>query len=154
MPHESGDSCAESVRFRMQRMHIDHSPPTRQSSATVPAAAAVLLLVRGRESPFTTYKAAAATPLRRGQPLAFLRVAARAPIARVQIVYTNPGKTTLIAELRVNGRIATRIAFPPTGNAPATVTVQSQLDRPGAKNELVFSALCDPGPEIQSISVQ
>ena len=123
-------------------------------SATVPAADAILLLVQGREAPFTMYKTATAAPLRRGQPLAFQRVAARALIARVQIAYTNPGKTTLSAELRVNGRIATRIAFPPTGNAPGAVTVQSQLDRPGAKNELVFSAVCDPGPEIQSISVQ
>lgn len=123
-------------------------------SATVPAADAVLLLVQGREAPFTSYKAATAMPLRHGQPLAFERVTSRAPMARVRIVYTNPGETELSADLRVNGRIATRIAFPPTGGAPGAVTVLSLLDRAGAKNVLEFSAVCDPGPEIRLIAVQ
>ena len=77
-------------------------------------------------------------------------------MARVRIAYVNPDKTPRFAELRVNGRTATKIAFPPTGSEEAlgAVWIESQLDRSGANNVLSFSTNCDPGPEIVSISVE
>jgi hypothetical protein len=91
----------------------------------------------------------------REHPLDFINVASRTPLARIQIRYTNPDKKARIAELRVNGQVATRIAFPPTGsgNSIGTVWLQSLLDRPGAHNVLSFSPAYDRGPGIESISV-
>lgn len=123
-------------------------------SATVPGSDAVVLLIHGREGKATVYKAAAGVALTKGHSINFAHVTTRLPMACVQITYTNPDKTTRLAELRVNGRIATRIAFPSTGTSAGTVTIQSLLDRSGARNELVFSTPGDPGPAIQSISVQ
>ena len=119
-------------------------------SATVEPGDAALLLIHGAEAKFTTYKPAPSP----NQLATFTQVAAAHSMARVQVVYANPAKTTRLAELRVNGRIATRIAFPPTGPTPAFVTIQSQLDRPGATNVLEFSPAAGPPPQIQSISVQ
>jgi hypothetical protein len=77
-------------------------------------------------------------------------------MARIRIVYTNSGTTSRYAELRVNGRMATRIAFPPTegGNALGAVWIEALLDRTGSANELNFSPVSDPGLRIVSIGVQ
>ena len=132
-------------------------------SATVPAGDAAMLLVHGSEGRLITYKAAGAgkqlagsVTVQRAQPLSFTHVAATARVARIQIAYTNPDKAPRFAELRVNGQLATRIAFPPTGivNATGTIWIQSLLDRTGAENVLTFSTPCDPGPGIESISVE
>jgi hypothetical protein len=134
-------------------------------SNTVPAGDAVLLLVRGREGKLTTYTAPLAArqspdvhsaTVSKDRPLTFTHVASRARLARIQIAYTNPGNATRIAELRVNGQIATRIAFPPTGSnaTEGVIWIQSLLDRTGPNNVLSFSAPCDPGPAIESISLE
>jgi hypothetical protein len=134
-------------------------------SATVPAGDLALLLVLGSEGPITAYfpeetkQAAAGAPSLtpgKNREITFAQVTSRFPIARIRITYSNPDKTPRFAELRVNGRIATRIAFPPTGsdNAIGTLSIESRLDIGGAKNVLTFSAPSDPGPAIQSISVQ
>ena len=129
-------------------------------SATVSTLDAALVIVRGHEGNLTTYTAGAGTAggmlVQRSQPVNFTHVAARVPTARIQIAYTNPNKSTRFAELRVNGRTATRIAFPSTGsdNAPRAVWIESQLDRNGANNVLSFSTSCDPGPQIVSIAVE
>jgi hypothetical protein len=92
-------------------------------------------------------------------PVVFTGVASRFPIARVRINYANPDKSPRFAELRVNGQIATRIAFPPVAaGAAGAVSIESrlesQLDAGGAKNILTFSFPNDPAPVIQSISLQ
>jgi hypothetical protein len=89
-------------------------------------------------------------------PLTFTHVSSRARIARIEIAYTNSGDATVFAELRVNGQTATRIAFPPTGsdNSAGVIWIQSLLDRSGPDNVLSFSAPCDPGPNIESISLE
>ncbi len=139
---------------------FDHS-----YTSTVPPGDAVLLLVRGRERNRARY----ATPLTARQgpdmhgasvskdhPLTFTHVSSRARIARIEIAYTNSGDATVFAELRVNGQTATRIAFPPTGsdNSAGVIWIQSLLDRSGPDNVLSFSAPCDPGPNIESISLE
>jgi hypothetical protein len=88
--------------------------------------------------------------------LDFADVASRAAVARIQIVYRNPETVVRFAELRVNGRIATRIAFPPTrrDNALGMVTTESLLDRAGAKNVLSFSSSGETGLGIESISLE
>jgi hypothetical protein len=132
-------------------------------SAFVPGLDAVLLIVHGSEGNPTQYApsgaesgAASGQTAERNHPVNFSRVASRMPMARVRIVYLNPDKTPRFAELRVNGRTATRIEFPPTGSGQTegAVWVESQLDRPGANNVLNFSTSGEPGPTIVSISVE
>jgi hypothetical protein len=132
-------------------------------SATVPALDAALVIVRGSEGKLTTYtagggekQAADGVTVQRGQPVNFAHVASRTRIARIQIEYTNPDKATRFAELRVNGRIATRIAFPSTGSdhAVGAVWIESLLDRKDGNNVLSFSTQGDKGPVIEQISLQ
>ena len=155
-------------------------------STTVPAADAVLLLIRGKDAGFTTYKIErlqmtsiskhpqASSAAEKGEPVDgvqpedtggaavlrdmpvnfSVRSASLAHVSRIRIDYKNPDKFPRFAELRVNDRIATRIAFPSTGKSTGAVTIQSLLDRTDGKNELEFSTSGDPGPIIESISVQ
>ncbi len=124
-------------------------------SATVQPDDAVLIVVRGSEGKLTRYTAANGADTRKGE-FSFTRVASRVHMARVRITYTNPDKAPRYAELRVNGQIATRIAFPPTGsgNALGAIWIEALLDRAGANNVLTFSPICEPGPSIESIAVE
>jgi alpha-galactosidase len=112
-------------------------------------------VVRGSEGKLTTYTAANGADTRKGE-FSFTHVASRVHMARVRITYTNPDKAPRYAELRVNGQIATRIAFPPTGsgNALGAIWIEALLDRAGANNVLTFSPICEPGPSIESIAVE
>jgi hypothetical protein len=131
-------------------------------TTTVPAGDGVLLLVSGTESSMTRYEpsGSGATPSSRGvvlrrHPVQFVNVQARGPMTRIQIVYSNPDSAPRYAELRVNGQTATRIAFPSTGKSgPGYIWIQSALDPGPSENELEFSAECEAGPVIHSISVQ
>jgi hypothetical protein len=128
-------------------------------SATVPAEDMVLLVVNGNEGPLKKYEMARGAgdrgaTVRGNSPATFKNVGSRFTVAPVAISYINPDKSPRFAELRVNGRIATRIAFPSTGGSSGTVWIEALLDREGAKNELEFSVLSDPGPVIESISLQ
>jgi hypothetical protein len=136
---------------------------TGSYSASVPALDAVLLLVHGSERDLTQYAPDGKEPgvtigqtVERNHPVNFIHVASHFPMARVRIAYMNPDRTPRFAELRVNGRTATRIAFPPTGSEQdvGAVWIESQLDRPGANNVLSFSTSGDPGPAIVSISLE
>jgi hypothetical protein len=119
-------------------------------SASVPAGDAVMLLVSGSEGKLASYKASGVGR----QPISFTDVASQSHIAQIQIAYANPDKKARFAELRVNGQVATRIAFPSTGGAVGSIWIQSLLDRTGANNVLSFSISVSPGPEIESISLQ
>jgi hypothetical protein len=126
-------------------------------SATVPASDTIMLVVRGSEGKLTTYKAAGhGIALTKDRSLSFTNVATEAKVTQILIAYTNPDKTPRFAELRVNGQIATRIAFPSTGsgNTAGAIWIQSLLDRPGAKNVLSFSTTGDAGPSIESVSLK
>ena len=129
-------------------------------SATVPAGDAVMLVVHGSEGRMTRYRpdassrAAASRALEKNHELVFSRVSSRFPTAAIEIVYTNPGPSTRFAELRVNGQDSTRIAFPSTGGAAGAIWIEARLDRTGAQNELHFSAICEAGPAITSISLE
>jgi Alpha galactosidase A/Alpha galactosidase C-terminal beta sandwich domain len=132
-------------------------------SATIPARDGVLLLIAGAEGRMTRYD-----PSRREQPgggaqpgvalqdhaVRFDNVEGRGAMARVRIAYANPDSSPRYAELRVNGRVATRVAFPPTGNALGGIWIAAALDRNGPDNMLTFSTGCDPGPFIRSILIQ
>jgi hypothetical protein len=126
-------------------------------SATVPASDAMMLTILGGEGPTIAYfpEESKSEEVKKDRQLNFTHVASKFPIARVRIAYTNPDKISRFAELRANGRIATRIAFPPTGeNAIGTISIESALETNGPKNVLAFSTLGDPGLTIQSISLQ
>jgi len=125
-------------------------------SATVHPDDAVMVIVRGSEGKLTTYAAVTGADVLQGQEVSFTHVASRVPMARVRIAYSNPDKAPRYAELRVNGRIATRIAFPPTGSGSTlgAIWVEAPLDRNGANNVLNFLPLSNLGPRIESIALQ
>jgi hypothetical protein len=118
-------------------------------------------VIEGRDGPSAKYapenaaKSAADHPERCAACVKeFAGVAASRPWALVEIAYRNPERTMRFAELRVNAQGATRIAFPPTGAAAGTVTLQVRLDRPGTSNVLSFSSETDALPAIESIRVE
>jgi hypothetical protein len=125
-------------------------------SATMRSNDAVMLIIHGSEGKLTTYNLAGADGVRKDQEVSFDKVSSRVRVARVRISYTNTDKAPRIAELRINGRIATRIAFPPTGseNTPGVVWIEALLDREGATNVLNFSPISGPGLSIESIAVE
>jgi hypothetical protein len=125
----------------------------------VPPGDAVLLLVLGTEMPSTAYQpdppttsAKNAQLMCRDCDLAFSNVASRAAWARVSITYKNPDNSPRYAELRVNGQGPTRIAFPPTGPGPGSISIMALLDQSNA-NVLRFSASEDTPPLIDAITV-
>ena len=133
----------------------------RTYSAKVPAQDAVLLVIRGREEKPVTYRADA-TKQQPGNGFglaphatSFSSVSGRAHVERVAVTYSNDSQETVLVELRVNGQVATRVAFPPTGSGggAGAVTIQALIDRNGATNVLTFSTYGDRGPAIRSIEV-
>lgn len=124
-------------------------------SVTVPSNDATLLIVHGSEGKPRTYAPAGSDGVRKDPEIDFVHVASRTRVARVRILYTNADKAPRIAELRVNGQIPTRIAFPPTGSEKVTgaIWIEALFDREGAHNTLSFSPLPGPTLMIQSIAV-
>jgi hypothetical protein len=125
----------------------------RQSYETlIPAGDGVLLRILGKEIPFKTYSAES----QHGREVVFSGVASRFGVAVVRIAYINPDKAPRFAELRANGQAATRIAFPPTGDASAAgeVSIEARMDGQGETNRLTFILAQESLPKIQSISVQ
>ena len=133
--------------------HKDVGSFNSSYSATVASNDAVMLVVRGREGKLTEYRASAADASK-SHEIRFARVSSREPMARVRITYTNSGSAPVYAELRANGHIGTRIAFPPTGSGPGAVWIQAPLERAGEVNELNFAAIGERGPAIESIAIQ
>jgi len=125
---------------------------------TVPAQDGVLLIVKGTEGTFRHYEPSAKQT---HDELAihtaetrFTGVSAHeAEWAQVRITYTNSDSEPRLVELRVNGQVATRVAFPPTGKDKGTVWVQAHLDRPGTGNLLKFATGAAEGVQIDSIDV-
>jgi hypothetical protein len=122
---------------------------------------AALLLIKGKELPAATYQPEGKKGAHSCErcELTFTRVRSHSPRAQVTITYINSGRETRFAELRVNGQIATRIAFPPTGAQPGNVSVMSLLNQQGSNNVLRIaadhsSADINELPAIQSIVVQ
>lgn len=137
-------------------------------NANVPAYDGVLLLIAGTEGPATRYQSSTTGDKAAGSrtrsanvesvlkehPIRFANVHAPGPIARIKIAYNNPSPETRYAELRVNGQLRTRIAFPSTTKNGGYVWVQSTLESGDSGNDLTFLSDSAPGPVIQSISVQ
>ena len=145
-------------------------------TSNVPAGDAVMLTAKGKEGEATRYENAsprngvanAAAPrsteglpssqsatLAGERTLTFKTVTSTAGSAYIQIAYTNGDKAPRLAELRVNGEIATRIAFPPTGSehAVGSITIEAPLETSGANNVLTFSSLGKIGPGVVWINV-
>jgi hypothetical protein len=127
-------------------------------TATVPAQDGLLLIVRGNEGDFEHYTPDAAQS---GEEKAisdpqtvFAHLAqVSSPFAQVKIVYNNNARSTQVVGLYVNGETGTRVAFPPTGSASASVWIQIRLDRPANKNKLNFAVSPATGLKIESIHV-
>ncbi len=120
-------------------------------TATVPAADLILLIVRGTESPTIHYQPA----VQKTGEVVFASVSSRFPVTRVDIDYVNPGKTPRFCELRVNGQVATRIAFPPTahGAAIGTISILALMDGGTGGNRLTFTMADGNRTAIHSIAV-
>jgi len=148
------DSSPASVRDLWARKDLGSFDSSY--SATVQSNDAAMLIVHGREGKLTSYVPAGADGVRQDQEVNFTNVSSRVRVASVRISYTNAEKAPRIAELRVNGRIATRIAFPPTGsdNAAGVIWVEALFDREGANNVLNFSSNSGPGLSIEKIAVE
>ncbi len=114
------------------RAHNDYSE-------TVPANDAVLLQIKGTDAQSRLYRT-------------FENIAASGNAAFLRIAYRNPGKTTLINELRINGQDSTKVAFPPTGPEPGSISVEAALES-GHQNALVFSSPCPTSLKIESVTV-
>ncbi len=132
-------------------------------NATVAPGSGELLLIAGAELPMNHYEPGRAAAhgsqvpgsVLREHPVRFANVHAREPITRIRIAYSNPDSKPRFAQLQVDGKVVTRIAFPPTGsNGAGYVWIQSRLNSGNSGNVLTFSTACDPGPVIRSISVQ
>ena len=122
-------------------------------SAEVPAGDAVMLLVKGAEGKAVRYAAASAACRGCSGGKSFRGVKAAGKFAAIQISYVNGSRTTVTAELRVNGQTATRIAFPATGAGAGVITIEANLDPSSADNTLSFSAPSNSGIAIDSIAV-
>jgi hypothetical protein len=105
--------------------------------ATIPAQDAILLLVRGSEA-----------------RTVFGHVSqVSSPFAQIKILYTNEAQSAEIVGLYVNGEAGTRVAFPPTKGAMASVWIQARLDRQGEMNKLTFDTSPASRLKIESLDV-
>ena len=126
-------------------------------SLSTAAGDASLVRVKGKSGPSETFRPDApgagetACP---GCEVTFSHVASRSPWARIRIQYSNRDAGPRYSELRVNGQVATWIAFPPTGAQPGEISVMARLDQAGTKNVLRLSSVKDAGPRIASILVE
>jgi hypothetical protein len=132
-------------------------------TATVQRGDTVLLIVRGTEAKSTRVLPMPA--IKRGTRLdsataneatfRFKTSTCGQSFASIQVVYRNPDQASRMAELRVNGRDATRILFPPTGAAEGSIWIQTALNSAEAKesetNLMKFSTPTGPAPQIESI---
>jgi len=148
------DSSPASVRDLWARKDLGSF--NSSYSSTVQSNDAAMLIVHGSEGKLATYTPAGAVGVRKDQEVSFTNVSSRVREARVRISYTNAEMAPRFAELRVNGQIATRIAFPPTGsdNTAGAVWIEALFDREGANNVLSFSPIPGPGLSIESIAVE
>lgn len=73
----------------------------------------------------------------------------------VDIAYTNGDGAARTAVLQVNGQVATKVSFPPTGSwsAPGTVSVEVSLAK-GSANALTFSNATARTPDLDAIEVR
>jgi len=157
-------SSPVAVRDIWAQKDLGHYPTT--FSTTVPAEDAVMLTVKGKQGKTTRYENAArrnevvrgAAPgatLASERSLTFKGVTSTSKSAYIRITYINGEKAPQLAELRVNGHIATRIALPSTGSehAVGSVTIEAPLETEGAKNVLSFSSLGKTGFNILWVDV-
>ncbi|MGP4013080.1 RICIN domain-containing protein [Streptomyces sp. 4N124] len=112
-------------------------------TASVPAGGSVMLKVTGgTEAAGSTYE-----PASTGR---FTGVtAANTGVKVVDVSYTNNTSATRTATLQVNGQTSTKVAFPPTGSAAGTVSVQVSLSK-GSANTLTLTG----GPAVEGIAVR
>jgi alpha-galactosidase len=142
---------------------------TSYTAPNVPAGGVTMLVVGGSDTPAVTY-----TPgvLQSGSvykscpacvsgkivtglgSVAFNNVAWNTNGGFVQIAYVNSGNQTVKAQLSVNGKGLTTLAFPPSGSdgGVGTITVYALLQQ--GQNSLTLSSLdsSTPAPEISSIA--
>jgi hypothetical protein len=166
-------SSPVAVRDIWAQKDLGHYPASY--TANVPAEDAVMLTVKGKEGKATRYEnasrgneigreAASGTSESRGgsqstiaseRSLTFKGVASTLRSAYIQIAYTNGDKAPRLVELRVNGNISTRIAFPFTGGEQTvgSVIIEAPLETSGTKNVLTFSSLGKTGPNILWVDV-
>jgi len=128
---------------------------TESYETTVPAQDAILLVVTGTEAKPTLYRSqSSSTGSTEKSTLKFAGVVSKFKVARIDITYSNSESKTAMSELRTNGQVATRIAFPSTGiGKSGVITIQAILNPNNAASTLTFSPVGNSNPSIQSIAV-
>ncbi len=129
----------------------------RSVTTHVDAGDAVILLVAGRELPSFSYlpeDAKSVDHARSGRDYLFTKLQAHSEWAFVRILYRNTDAGPRYASLRVNGKGAIRLAFPPTGVQKGAIMVQAPFDRSGAMNAMTLSLDGDPTLSIVAINVR
>jgi hypothetical protein len=164
-------NAAASIAVRWSDLGLDPSSPatvrdlwaqkdlgsfTDSYSADVPAGDAVMLTVKGKEGASTRYEKADRANAAWGEnSISFKGVTSASRSAYIRIAYINGDPAPRRADLRVNGQVPSRIAFPSTGgeHAVGSVTVEAPLETSGRENRLTFSSAGKGGPEIQWIDL-
>ncbi|WP_348263280.1 alpha-galactosidase [Telmatobacter sp. DSM 110680] len=148
------DSSAVSVRDLWARKDLGSFDSSY--SVAVQANDAAMLIVKGSEGKLNSYTATGADGVRGSREVTFTNVSSRVRVARLRISYINSGDAPQMAELRVNGQTATKIAFPSTGsdNSAGAIWIEALFDREAAKNVLNFELISAPGLKIESIAVE
>jgi hypothetical protein len=127
-------------------------------AATVPAQAGLLLIVHGQEGDFAHYTPGSSLSADEkaitDPQTVFAGVSqVSSPFAQVKIAFTDTTTSTKVVDLYVNEETGTRVAFPPTGSAEASVWIQLKLNRPGKTNVLNFSTFSESGLKIETIDI-
>jgi hypothetical protein len=172
---EIGFKPSSSTTVRDVWAHKNLGSYNRGYAATVPAGDAVMLVVRGTEGSTIRYLAgssvnefsggAAPTVCETcsernsvaidGQRTLTFKIAPIQGDTYIRISYINNGRDIRTAQLKVNGQLATNIAFPPTGGNTivGTIIIAANLKPAGGTNLLKFSSPHDIGPDLVSISL-
>jgi hypothetical protein len=162
-------SSPAAVRDLWARSELGNFPGSY--TATVPAEDAVMVTIKGKVAKATRYEIAAmGHEAARGasegraegvsavvageRSVTFKGVSSTSKSGYIRIAYTNGDKSPRLVELRANGHIATRIAFPSTGgeHTVGSITIETPLETTGT-NVLTLSSMCNAGTGILWIEV-
>jgi hypothetical protein len=134
--------------------HEERGTYTSSFAATIPASAVVMIVLTGTNGRATRY-----WPISQAdngsRAFGFNGVNSAGVFSAIQITYTNKTRETQIVGLAVNGRLETRIAFPPTqrGEKEGLITIEVSLSSSTSGNTLQFTDLGHQPIKIGAITV-
>jgi hypothetical protein len=120
--------------------HEELGTYTSSFAATVPAGAAVMIILNGTDGKSTRYRSTSRA-VSSSREFAFSGVNSAGGFSAIQITYTNRTVETHVVDLTVNGKFETRIAFPPIGSGKkkGLITIEVPLRSSRNGNTLQFT---------------